>query len=58
MRAILTIEVDYAPGTTTKQEARDLLASAAEHLANEGLLSGEGPAEVDEWKSRVSIDGD
>ena len=58
MRARLILDVDYATDTTTAEEARSLLTAAADHLANEELLSGDGPAVVDGWKARVSIDGD
>lgn len=39
MRMRLTIEVDY-DGDISEEEARRLLNAAAEHLADNGLLSG------------------
>ena len=46
----------YVPGTATKKEVKDLLNGAAEHLAAEGLLSGDGLAVVDTWHKRLEID--
>lgn len=52
MRLKLTVTVDYDSATTYEHEARLALSSAAQYLANNGLLSSpEGV--VDEWRYDV-----
>jgi hypothetical protein len=55
MRAVLTIVAEYDSATTTKEYVKHQLELAAEHLANNGLLTGEGEAVVDEWSYKVEV---
>jgi len=49
----LTIDVTYQEAETCQQALRDLLHQAAEHLRDEGLLSGTTPAWVVEATHKV-----
>ena len=49
----LVIEVDYTPNGATVGELTDLLKSIGERAANDGQLTGETPAEVETWTSKV-----
>ena len=51
----LTIEVSYALNGVDQKEVESLLEDAANHMAGEGLFTGETAAEVTTWKH--SIDG-
>lgn len=53
MKMRLTLEVHYKDGTITEVEADDLLTHVAEFAAGEGLLSGDGPGEVEAWHPHV-----
>lgn len=53
MKLRLTIEVDY-DGDISEEEARRLLNAAAEHLADNGLLSGSSDGWVASATHRVS----
>jgi hypothetical protein len=55
IRAKLILDVTYVPGTTHAEEVRSLLQAAGDHLANEGLLTGDGPAEVESWSVHVKV---
>ena len=57
IKAKLIIEVGYVDGTVTAKEVKALLQAAADHLVNQGLLTGEGPAELDEWTAQVKVEG-
>lgn len=50
----LEIQVNYTRKLTHSElaEAKSRLSNAANHLAGEGLLTGDGP-ELDSWESRV-----
>jgi len=50
----LTIDVHYELGRTDIRDLERVLVAAAEHLAGEGLLSGETEASVLTWDSAVS----
>ena len=54
MKARLTIEVDY-DGDITAMEAESVLQCAADHLAGEGLLSGETGGLVKMWSAKVEV---
>jgi hypothetical protein len=45
----LTITVTYDLNGESEQSLRENLEFVAAHAAGSGLLTGEGPAEVDEW---------
>lgn len=49
----LVISVEYKPNGVPLADLRRLLYDASRHLANEGLLSGETDAEVEEWSAVV-----
>jgi hypothetical protein len=49
----LAIRVLYDRGTITRKEATENLASIARNAANNGLLTGDGPATADEWNYTV-----
>lgn len=57
MRLKLVIDVDYEVPEEQRAEARVFLENqlrwAADHLAGEGLLSGDGPYDVADWESNV-----
>ena len=57
MHATLTIKVKYDPATVkSEKQIYSLLDWAAQHLAQEGLLSDpDGEIIVDEWKHEVEI---
>jgi len=55
MRAILTVTVDYDSATTDTRYIREQLDFCANHLANEGLLSGESEAVVDGWSHKIEV---
>lgn len=50
----LRITVAYDLQDTSEKEIETLLYLAAQHLANEGMLSGSTDAEVDSWDSSVT----
>jgi hypothetical protein len=56
-QAKLTITVYYDMGTTTEEEIKNKLLSAADRLAGDGLLTGELDATVDTWAAEVKIKG-
>jgi len=49
----LTIDVVYDIGRTNVTDLKKVLVRAAEHLDEEGLLSGETEASVERWVSTV-----
>ena len=49
----LTLEVSYALNGADQNEVESLLDDAANHMAGEGLFTGETAAEVTTWKHRV-----
>jgi hypothetical protein len=55
MRAVLTIMVNYDNATTTEEYVKSQLEFAAQYLANNGLLTGESDAVVDEWDYKVVV---
>jgi hypothetical protein len=50
----LTIDVCYEMGRTSQQELELVLANAADHLAEKGLLSGETEASLLFWNSAIT----
>lgn len=61
MKAVLTITVEYdvseAKGLKDpKREIEDLLMAASDHLASNGLLSGETEMTVEQWESGVTVE--
>lgn len=55
IKATLTISVRYDPATTNPQYIRDQLDDAANFLVSNGMLSGNGPAVVDEWDFKIDL---
>lgn len=53
IRGILTLTITY--DDTSVEEVQDLLRDIAEHAANNGLMSGEGPAVVDSWHTDIQV---
>lgn len=49
----LVIDVEYGTGRTTLRELERVLVDAAEHLADNGLLSGDTEADVVTWNATV-----
>lgn len=49
LTAKIVIDIKYDLNGTPKEEIEHLLRFAVNHLSNNGMLSGETPAEVDEW---------
>lgn len=49
----LSIEVSYEPNGVETSELETLLTRAADHLAGEGLFTGETAAEVTSWHPHV-----
>ena len=47
LKVVLT--VNYKPNGVTKHNLKAVLGRAIEHMAENGLLTGETPAEVDMW---------
>jgi hypothetical protein len=54
----LTIDVHYELGRTSPQDLERVLVGAADHLAEEELLTGETEASVLTWNSWVSTPND
>lgn len=54
MKIKVTLEIDYKVNGTKKNELKELLRYAMEHLASNGLFTGETPAEVNEWKYKFN----
>jgi hypothetical protein len=50
----LTIKVHYELGCTDIKDLEKVLVAAADHLDDEGLLSGDTEASVLNWESSVS----
>ena len=50
----LTIDVHYELGRTDIRDIERVLMAAADHLAGNGMLSGETEASVLTWESAVS----
>lgn len=58
MRATLTIELNYDDSTVENPDmVVDMLESAAEFLAAQGLLTGETPLVLDEYDYTVKLSG-
>ena len=55
MHVTLTLKLTYDAGMEREQEVRALLDQAAEHLAGEGLLTGETNLVLDQWDHRVEV---
>lgn len=55
MNASLTINVSFRLNGEAPSRASARLSNAAAFLAAHGLLTGDGPAEVDTWDSEVQI---
>ena len=53
MKTRLIVDLDYDATEEDKETIKDLLIRAANHLAEEGLLTGETPLEVKSWNSHV-----
>ena len=51
----LTLDVTYKPNGETVKELKYKMNDIAVQGVNHGLMTGEGPAEVEEWKSKVQI---
>ena len=49
----LVLDVDYEPGSTSKEELEAMLKDIPNYAAGVGLMSGETDAEVDSWHARV-----
>ncbi len=49
----LTLDVTYNPKGEYTENLKALMRAIAESAANDGLMTGEGPAEVDVWKAEV-----
>jgi hypothetical protein len=49
----LTIEAHYTLGRTDIRDLKDVLVAAADHLYDNGLLSGDTEADVENWTSSV-----
>lgn len=56
MHAELVIHLVYDASTTTKEYVKERLSQAANYLANNGMLTGDGPAVVEEWRYQVSCE--
>ena len=54
----LTITVHYELGRTDIKTLERVLVAAADHLNDEGLLSGDTEASVHNWKAEVSSPDD
>jgi hypothetical protein len=54
VRLRLTIDVHYELGRTNVRDLERVLVAAADHLAGNGMLSGETEASVLTWDSAVS----
>jgi hypothetical protein len=52
MKLRLTIDVEYSGGALV-QDLHPLLLEAADHLADEGMLSGTTAAWVESWSAKV-----
>lgn len=50
----LTIDVNYELGRTSKQDLKKVLTNAAEHIVDNGLLTGETEADALSWDYSVS----
>src|SRR5690606_29317862 len=50
----LTIDVNYELGRTSKQDLEKVLTNAAEHIVDNGLLTGETEADALSWDYSVS----
>jgi hypothetical protein len=55
VKATLIIQVAYKMGTATRQYVKETLEHAAANMADSGLLTGEGEAEVEAWGYSVQV---
>lgn len=49
----LVLSVTFLPNGESVESLRDRLMNIAETAANRGQMTGDGPAEVDDWKAEV-----
>lgn len=56
MKAVLTIEIEYSEEGFDPLLARRVLLHAAQHLAENGLLSDETDMEVETWGAVVELE--
>ena len=54
----LTVDIHYELGRTDIRDLERVLVAAADHLAGNGMLSGETEASVLTWESSVSTPND
>lgn len=54
-RLRLTLDVSYTPNGVSVTELETMLRAIADHAAGDGLMTGDTPAEVDEWKATVDV---
>ncbi len=52
----LHLQVEYCPNGENTETLKTLLQTCADHLAGEGLLTGETAAEVNSWQSKITED--
>lgn len=57
-KLVLTLTVDYSLNGEEISQLRSRLPRMIERSVGEGLLTGDGPAEVDEYSYRVEVLGD
>lgn len=55
MKLRLTLDVDYEPHGESAADLVDQLERAVLNCVDNGLLSGDGPAEVDSWTQRIEV---
>lgn len=57
-RLVLTLNVEYSLNGEQVGDLKSRLMRMIERAVDEGLLTGEGPAEVEEYSYRVEVLGD
>ena len=49
----LTLDVEYIPNGASLRELKSTLEAITRFAADKGLMTGDSPAEVDDWKFKV-----
>lgn len=49
----LTLDIAYIPNGESLASLKDRLVQIGENAANLGLMTGDGPSEVDKWTQSV-----
>ena len=53
----LIVDIDYIPNGVSEDALEGMLKSIVDRAANDGLMTGATPAEVDTWTAKVNKRG-